>query len=131
MKKYCKYCGEFEVTPDENFCPKCGTPFMEEETVTDVANNPLPSSGQPTTIQQDNRIHKGDKVTIGGDNFNAQNVDNRTVTNTSNTTINNINNIVINTFIIKYFFRVSRIFEFENIVILKNITILILFNIFI
>ena len=94
MKKHCKYCGEFEVTPDENFCPKCGTPFMEEETVTDLANNPLPSSGQPTTIQQDNRIHKGDKVTIGGDNFNAQNVDNRTVTNTSNTTINNINNIV-------------------------------------
>lgn len=94
MKKHCKYCGEFEVTPDENFCPKCGTPFMEEETVTDLTNNPLPSSGQPTTIQQDNRIHKGDKVTIGGDNFNAQNVDNRTVTNTSNTTINNINNIV-------------------------------------
>ena len=94
MKKYCKYCGEFEVTSDENFCPKCGTPFVEGETMPDLTNNSLSLSGQPATLQQDNRIHKGDKVTIGGDNFNAQNVDNRTVTNTSNTTINNINNIV-------------------------------------
>lgn len=94
MKKYCKYCGEFEVTSDENFCPKCGAPFVEGGAMLDLTNNSLSSSGQPATIQQDNRIHKGDNVTIGGDNFNAQNVDNRTVTNTSNTTINNINNIV-------------------------------------
>lgn len=94
MKKYCKNCGEFEADPDEKFCPKCGSPFDEEKFLSDRVDSPVYSSVQPATVQQDNRIHKGDNVTVGGDNFNAQNVDNRTVTNTNNTTINNINNIV-------------------------------------
>lgn len=87
MKKICRNCNLF-YDEDDIICCECGKPLEDyTETGTENKNNLTGPS-----IQQDNRIHRGDKINVGGDNFNAQSVDKRTVTNT--TTINNIQNIV-------------------------------------
>lgn len=93
MKKKCtnNSCSNWgkiiDVECEELFCEECGEKLLPIEDLKEKL-----SSG--TSIQQDNRIHKGDKITVGGDSFNAQSIDNRTVTNTSNTTINNISNVI-------------------------------------
>ena len=86
MKKICRQCNKVfdHLTVDDMYCDDCGGILSKMDK--HISSTDIPS----TQIQQDNRIHKGDKVNVGGDNFNAQSVDNRTVT----TNIQNIQNIV-------------------------------------
>lgn len=74
MKKYCSQCNR-EFDTDARWCDQCGSEL--------ILQNPVSASKGPS-IQQDNRIHKGDKTDIAGDNISAQSVDKRTfITQTS------------------------------------------------
>lgn len=76
--------------PDsERFCPSCGN---ELSAVANKAETMGIGGVMPlgTNMQQDNRIHQGDRTDIAGDSINAQCVDKRTMTSTtSNITTNN------------------------------------------
>lgn len=93
MKKICKYCN-LEYDESDMVCCECGRSLEmtdEDGRQATVLQNRMPLG---TDINQDNRIHKGDNISVGGDSVHAQNVDNRTVTsntttNTTNTTNNN------------------------------------------
>lgn len=74
MKKYCSQCNR-EFDTDARWCDQCGSEL--------ILQNPVSAPKGPS-IQQDNRIHKGDKTDIAGDNISAQSVDKRTfITQTS------------------------------------------------
>ena len=93
MKKICRHCN-LEYDENDVVCCECGRPL---ETLGDGhAAQPGGAQGATpwgTNINQDNRIHKGDNVSVGGDSVHAQNVDKRTVTsNTTTTTTNTTNN---------------------------------------
>ncbi len=90
MRKICMKCSTIleDATADDLYCGEC----RGELKVLPEPDEPSALIGMTGPVQQDNRIHKGDKIAVGGDNFNAQTVDNRTVT--TNTTINNIQQIV-------------------------------------
>ena len=68
MKKYCSQCNR-EFDADARWCDQCGSELISQIPV---------SAPQGPSIQQDNRIHKGDKTDIAGDNISAQSVDKRT-----------------------------------------------------
>lgn len=68
MKKYCSQCNR-EFDADARWCDQCGSEL--------ISQIPAPAPPAPS-IQQDNRIHKGDKTDIAGDNISAQSVDKRT-----------------------------------------------------
>lgn len=92
MKKICTKCNKewTDLNDDDLFCPDCCGKL-------DSVSEPIiPAAAPQRGMQIDNRIHKGDKIDIGGDSLSAQNIDNRTMTtNTNNTTtINNYQNIV-------------------------------------
>lgn len=85
MKKICRQCHSVydDLSEKDEFCESCGGKLSE--VTKDVSSTDIPT----THLQQDNSIHKGDKLNVVGDNFNAQSVDKRTVT-TNNTIIQNI-----------------------------------------
>ncbi len=66
MKKYCNQCNR-EFDANSRWCDQCGSELTTQVTTV-----------QGPSIQQDNRIHKGDKTNIAGDSISAQNVDKRT-----------------------------------------------------
>lgn len=75
MKKYCSQCNR-EFDADARWCDQCGN---ELAPLSPAANPQGPS------VQQDNRIHKGDKTDIAGDSISAQSVDKRTFIQNSET----------------------------------------------
>ena len=93
MKKICKQCN-LEYDENDVVCCECGRPLETVGEVMPQADGMQSRMPMGTDINQDNRIHKGDNISVGGDSVHAQNVDKRTVTsntttNTTNTTNNN------------------------------------------
>lgn len=93
MKKICKHCN-LEYDESDVVCCECGRPLETVGEVMPQADGMQSRMPMGTDINQDNRIHKGDNISVGGDSVHAQNVDKRTVTsntttNTTNTTNNN------------------------------------------
>lgn len=92
MKKICKHCN-LEYDESDVVCCECGRPLEMLGGGMSQAGGAQGPTPPGTHINQDNRIHKGDSISVGGDNVHAQNVDKRTVTsNTTNTTTNTTNN---------------------------------------
>ena len=93
MKKICKQCN-LEYDENDVVCCECGRPLETVGEVMPQADGMQSCMPMGTDINQDNRIHKGDNISVGGDSVHAQNGDKRavtsiTTTNTTNTTNNN------------------------------------------